>query len=65
MEQAARQDLASCLFSVHPDMCDPEEDQLIEKMVGIDDVTGEVLDATDVREARLEELEGFRTRHSC
>ena len=45
------------------DMCDPvEEKQIVESMMGIDDVSGEPLDPSLTRKARQEEMRGFGER---
>ena len=45
------------------DMCDPEEEkQLMESMVGVDDVSGEPIDPSLIVKARQEEMRGFTER---
>ena len=45
------------------DMCDPvEEKQIVESMMGIDDVSGEPLDPSLIRKARQEEMREFGER---
>ena len=45
------------------DMCDPvEEKQIVESMMGIDDVSGEPLDPSLIKKARQEEMRGFGER---
>ena len=45
------------------DMCGPvEEKQIVESMLGIDDVSGEPLDPSFIRKAHQEEMRGFEER---
>ena len=45
------------------DMCDAEEEkQLVESMVGVDDVSGEPIDPSLIVKARQEEMRGFTER---
>ena len=57
-----KREVRSDLMSV-ADICDPlEEKQIVESMVGIDDVSGEPLDPSLIRKARQEEMRGFGER---
>ena len=57
-----KREVRSDLMTV-ADMCDPvEEKQIMESMLGIDDVGGELLDPSLRRKARQEETRGFEER---
>ena len=52
-----------CDLMTVADICDQvEEKHIMESMVGIDDVNGEVLDPSFMRKARQEEMLGFEER---
>ena len=60
-----KREVRSDLMSV-ADTCGPvEEKQIVESMMGIDDVSGEHLDPSLIRKARQEEMRGFGERQVC
>ena len=60
LENMYRGEVESVLYSVTSDMCDAQEQEVQETMIGVDDVTGEPLDPQLIRQARQEEMNGFK-----